>query len=161
MLRLRRSGLTVITTASPKNFDLVRSRGADVVFDYHDPECAERIRTFTNNNLRYVLDTISQESSYKICAAAMSSDSSQELRCVALLPIDTWPRKDVKMQPILAYTTFGEGFDKFGATFPPKQGHFETGVMFWKQNGKLLAQRKIKTHPVTVRGGGLQGVLSG
>ena len=29
-----RSGLTVITTASPRNFDFVKSLGADHVFDY-------------------------------------------------------------------------------------------------------------------------------
>lgn len=29
-----RAGYTVITTASPKHFDLAKSRGADLVFDY-------------------------------------------------------------------------------------------------------------------------------
>jgi NADPH:quinone reductase-like Zn-dependent oxidoreductase len=31
---LLRAGYTVITTASPKHFELVRDRGADLVFDY-------------------------------------------------------------------------------------------------------------------------------
>lgn len=31
---LHRSGLKVITTASPRNFDLLESLGADHVFDY-------------------------------------------------------------------------------------------------------------------------------
>lgn len=29
-----RSGLTVISTSSPRNFELLKSRGADHVFDY-------------------------------------------------------------------------------------------------------------------------------
>ena len=154
-----RSGLTVITTASPKSFDLVKSRGADAVFDYNDPECGEKIRAYSKDSLRYVLDCISQESSFKICAAALSSDSSsQNLRCVALLPVETWPREDVNAQAILAYTTFGEEFTKFDMTFPPLKDHFEMGVKFWKLNARLLAEKKIKTHPVEVRGGGLQGI---
>ena len=160
-LSLVRSGLTVITTASPKNFDLVRSRGADAVFDYHEPDCAEKIRAYTNDSLRYVLDCISQESSYKICAAALSSDSSQQLHCVTLLPVDAWPRKDVTPQAIVGYTTFGEEFFKFETTFPALKDHFDMGVMFWKLNAKLLAEGKIKTHPVTVRENGLQGIPKG
>ena len=158
---LLRSGLTVITTASPKNFDLVKSRGADAVFDYNDPECAEKIRSYTNNSLRYVLDTISQEWSYKICAAALSSDSTEELNCVALLPVDTWPRENVNTRAILAYTTFGEEFHKFETTFPAMKDHFAMGVMFWKLNASLLSEGRIKTHPITIREGGLQGIPNG
>ena len=160
-LTLTRSGLTVITTASPKNFELVKSRGADMVFNYHESDCAEKIRAYTNDSLRYVLDCISQEWSYKICAAALSSDSTQQPRCVALLPVDTWPRKDVTPQAILAYTTFGEEFSKFDTTFPALKDHFDMGVMFWKLNAQLLAERKVKTHPITVRENGLQGIPNG
>ncbi|KAL9115284.1 MAG: hypothetical protein Q9187_007340 [Circinaria calcarea] len=39
--------------------------------------------------------------------------------------------------------------------------HFEMGVMFWSLNAKLLAEGKIKTHPITVREGGLQGIPDG
>lgn len=156
-----RSGLTVLTTASPKNFDLVKSRGADEVFDYNDPECAAKIRSHTKNSLRYVLDCISTESSFKICAAALSSDSSKELDCVALLPLETWPREDVNARPVLAYTSFGEEFSKFGATFPPLEDHYNLSVKFWALHAKLMAEGKIKPHPVTVREGGLQGVPKG
>jgi len=36
----KRSGQTVITTCSPRNFDLVKSRGADVVLDYVSSFCS-------------------------------------------------------------------------------------------------------------------------
>jgi len=132
-----------------------------VVFDYHDPECAEKIRAYTNNSLRYVLDTVSQATSYKICAEALPTESKEELNLVALLPLDGWPRKDVNARVILAYTTFGEAFSKFGTDFPPLKEHFEFGEMFWKLNAKLLAEGKIKPHPATVRQGGLQGIPTG
>ncbi|KAL9595420.1 MAG: hypothetical protein Q9219_006463, partial [cf. Caloplaca sp. 3 TL-2023] len=157
------SGLTVITTASPKNFSLLQSLGADAVFDYNDPECGSKIRAHTNNSLRYVFDCISVESSYKIDAAALSSDSSKELHCLALLPTDSWPseRKDVNVRWLLAYTSFGEQFDKFGATWPAIPEHYEMGVKFWELNGKYLSEGKVKPHPVTVNEGGLSGIPAG
>ncbi len=38
------AGYTVISTASPHNFSIVKNAGADHVFDYHDPETVEKIR---------------------------------------------------------------------------------------------------------------------
>jgi len=36
------SNLTVLAVCSPHNFDLVKGLGADMVFDYKDPQCAEK-----------------------------------------------------------------------------------------------------------------------
>ncbi|KAF7715053.1 Uncharacterized protein PECH_003523 [Penicillium ucsense] len=53
-------GHRVITTCSPSNFDLVRSYGADLVFDYKSETCAKDIRTATKNTLRYALDPFAE-----------------------------------------------------------------------------------------------------
>ena len=166
-----------MTTASRRNFALVKSRGADAVFDYNDPDCGAKIRAFTDDRLRHALDCISVASSYRICAEALSSNDDsegcddfdsgyggggggggggegEELHCLALLPTDGWPRPDVKVRWMLAYTSFGEEFVKFGTTYPPNREHYETGVWFWRLNAELLAQGKIKMHPVEVREGG-------
>lgn len=153
--------MTVIATASPKHFELVKSRGVDAVFDYNDPECAQKIRDYTNNSLRYVFDTVCTKESFKICAEALPTNSKEELNVVALLPVDTWPRKDVTPTVILAYTTFGEAFTKFGTNFPPLEEHFKFGVMFWELTQKLLAEGKIKAHPVSLRPLGLAGIPAG
>lgn len=152
-----RSGLVVIATTSEKNFSLVLSYGANAVFDYHDPDCGRKIRDFTNNSLHYVYDCISVESSFRIDAAALSSDNTQELHCLGLLPTDSWPteRKDVNVRWMLAYTSFGEEFFKFGATWPVVPEHYEMGVKFWALNAEFLKEGKIKPHPVTVKDGGL------
>lgn len=159
-----RSGLTVLTTASPQNFNLMRSYGADAVFDYHDPDCGAKIRAYTDNALRHVFDCISLEPSFAIDAAALSSDSSQELHCLALLPPDTWPverQHDVNVRWLLAYTSFGEEFTKYGATWPPVPEHYEMGVRIWELHRKLLEEGKVKPHPVTVKEGGLAGIPEG
>ena len=140
---------------------MLKSRGADAVFDYRDPECAKQIRDYTKNSLHYALDNVSTESSFKIIADAMSSEPKEELQVATLLPADAWPRKDVKVHVIAAYTTFGEAYDKFGQHFPAFLERYDFGVMFWKIHSKLLFEGKIKPHPSTVRKGGLYGVLGG
>lgn len=68
---LKKCGLRVITTCSPRNFDLVRSYGADVCFDYNTSTCGPDIRAFTKNALDYALDCITEESTMKICYQAL------------------------------------------------------------------------------------------
>jgi NADPH:quinone reductase-like Zn-dependent oxidoreductase len=53
-------GLRVLTTASSKNFDLVKGLGADSVFDYRDEGVVEKIRAATDNALNIAIDTISE-----------------------------------------------------------------------------------------------------
>ncbi len=53
-------GLHVVTTASPKNFDLVKGLGADEVFDYRDEDVVEKIRVATGNALDIAFDTVSE-----------------------------------------------------------------------------------------------------
>lgn len=68
---LKHCGLRVITTCSPRNFDLVKSYGADVCFDYNLPTCGEDIRAYCNNALDYAIDCITEESTLRICYQAI------------------------------------------------------------------------------------------
>ncbi|KAI4174384.1 MAG: hypothetical protein LQ343_002319 [Gyalolechia ehrenbergii] len=168
------SGLEVLTTCSPKNFPLAESYGATATFSYQDADCGAQIRAHTQNKLRYVFDCISTESSYAIDAEALSSDpkstapqneqGDKQLHCLALLPPDSFPAeraKEVDVRWMLAYTSFGEEFFKFGATWKVEPEHYEMGVRFWALHGRYLAEGKVRPHPVTVREGGLGGVPEG
>ncbi|KAL8991853.1 MAG: hypothetical protein Q9188_007687, partial [Gyalolechia gomerana] len=168
------SGLEVLTTCSPKNFPLAESYGATATFSYHDADCGAQIRAHTQNKLRYVFDCISTESSYAIDAEALSSDPNstvpqneqgdKQLHCLALLPPDSFPAeraKEVDVRWLLAYTSFGEEFFKFGATWKVEPEHYEMGVRFWALHGRYLAEGKVRPHPVTVREGGLGSVPEG
>jgi NADPH:quinone reductase-like Zn-dependent oxidoreductase len=150
-----------VTTASPENFELVKSRGADAVFDYHDPECARKIKDYTQNSLHLVLDCISTEESYKLIAQTLPDKNEQPIKVITLLPTDTWPRKDVEATAILAYTLLGKPFTKFGIDFPAFPAHYDFGVKFWKLSNELLAAGKIIPHPVALRSGGLAGIPNG
>jgi hypothetical protein len=131
------------------------------MFDYHDPECSRLIKEHTNGELYYILDCVSTESSYNLIADALPEIPQKPVQMVTLLPVDAWPRKDITATPMLAYTSLGKAFTKFGIDFPEIPSHFEYSVMFWKLSQKLLAEGKVKPHPVALRQGGLAGIPGG
>jgi NADPH:quinone reductase-like Zn-dependent oxidoreductase len=57
----RLSGYRVIATASPKNAELVKSSGADVVVNYRDADVVEQIKKATDGGVAYGVDTVSLE----------------------------------------------------------------------------------------------------
>lgn len=144
--------------SSPHNFDLLKSLGADHVFDYHSSTCADDIRAATDNKLQHAFDCIASAESAKICVDAMGPAGG---KYSSLLPVAELPRKDVTNASTAMYTCFGQKFF-FGETeFPPNPNDEEFAGKFWLLTEKLLAEGKVKAHPSEVREGGLEGVLKG
>lgn len=134
----------------------MKSLGADEAFDYKDPDCAKKIREYTNDSLKHVFDCISEGASPTISAEAISSKGGV---ISFLLPAKN-PREDVETRNTLGYTVVGEAFE-FGPTkFPAKPEDFEFGVMFWNLSEKLFADGKVKVHRPEVREG-LENVFGG
>jgi NADPH:quinone reductase-like Zn-dependent oxidoreductase len=152
------SGLTVFTTSSPHNFDLVRRLGADHVFDYNSPTVGADIRAASKDSIAHVFDTISTESTVAISAEAIGTSGG---KYSSLLSVDKFPRDDVTKASTIAYSGLGETFHKGGKEFPANKEHLEFQTKFWKLSGELLAQGKFKTHPVELREGGLDKILDG
>jgi NADPH:quinone reductase-like Zn-dependent oxidoreductase len=151
------SGYTVLTTCSPHNFDLVRSLGADAVFDYKDPSSATKVREKTNNSLKLVLDCISLPSGAEFCDQALSTEGGDYCTLLAVKV----GRDNVNSCFILAYTVLGEAFNFGDMAFPAKPEDFQHAYEFTQVAQGLLDQGKIKVHPLSIRKGGLQGVLEG
>ena len=86
-------GLRVLTTASPKNFDLVKDLGADEVFDYRDENVIEKIRTATSNALDIAFDTIAEGKTAEQVAGAIGDKGG---KVAIILPYES-PRPDVKV----------------------------------------------------------------
>lgn len=64
------AGIRVIATASPKNFELVKSFGAGEVLDYRDAKTTATIREITGGKLKYAVDCIAEgETRNKIAEA--------------------------------------------------------------------------------------------
>jgi NADPH:quinone reductase-like Zn-dependent oxidoreductase len=85
-------GLRVVTTASPKNFDLVKGLGADEVFDYRDENVVEKIRAATGNELDIAIDTISEGKTPEQVAGSIGDKGG---KVAVILPCES-PRPDVK-----------------------------------------------------------------
>jgi NADPH:quinone reductase-like Zn-dependent oxidoreductase len=149
----------VITTCSPRNFDYVKSLGADKWFDYNEPNVGAQIRDYTQNKLKYAWDTVSEEGSAKICAEALTSESGAKYG--SILSVKS-PREDVQSTNTLMYTVFGEEFSfGKGSKFPAIPEDFEYTKKFIELTEKLLAEGKLKAHRAKVGANGLKGVLKG
>lgn len=153
-----RAGLKVITTCSPHNFDFVKSLGAEEAFDYKDPDCAKKIREYTNDGLKHAFDCVSEGTSAKICGGAISSKGG---KISYLLDGQDSGRKDVEQDNTLAYTIKGETFNMGPHPIPAIPEDFEFGKTFWSLSEKLLAEGKVKVHRPEVRKEGLKGVFGG
>jgi len=86
-------GLRVLTTASSKNFDLVKGLGADEVFDYRDESVVEKIRAATGNALDIAIDTISEG---KTPAQVTGAIGEKGGKVAIILPYES-PRPTVKV----------------------------------------------------------------
>lgn len=153
--------MEVITTCSPHNFELVKSLGADAVYNYRDADVGHKIRERTQNKLKYVFDCISEETSMQICADALSSEPGGQYS--ALLDYGKFPREDVSARRTLAYSITGEDYQT-GPKARRVEGNkedFDFAKKFGELASALLAEGKIEVHPPTVKPGGLAGVLDG
>jgi len=150
------AGYTPITTCSPRNFDLVKSLGAAAVFDYHDADCAAKIKEYTKGDLKYVWDTISLPPTAKLCAEVISSGGVYG----SILQVE-FPRDDVKHTMSLGYTAVGEPVKK-GSFIPSPDNapDFEFAKKWFQIVDPILQQGQLKVHPPKVDKG-LENVMEG
>jgi hypothetical protein len=72
-----------------------------------------------------------------------------------------FPREDVKSLFPLGYTITGEDFEMDGDFYPAVPEDFEFAKAFMGLTEKLLNESLIKSHPVMLGQGGLEGILEG
>ncbi|EED12985.1 alcohol dehydrogenase, putative [Talaromyces stipitatus ATCC 10500] len=152
------AGYKVISTSSPKNSNLLKSLGAEEVFDYKDPECGKKINEYTRNKLRYAWDCIATASAAQICADALTTEPGA--RYGGIIGVK-FPREDVKHTDTLAYTGLGEDFEKRGRKFLNNEKHGEFQSMWFEIARTFLAAGRLRPHPVSVRPKGLVGAIEG
>ena len=101
----KHSGLYVIATASERNFDLVRSFGADVVVDYRDPvKAAKQIREAAPGPIEHALDCVSTGTSFEIVAASLDGKGT-----IANLWLGDYPSVEgVKILNGIVFDYFGK-----------------------------------------------------
>lgn len=119
----RVSNLRVIATASPKNFDLVRSHGAAVVLDYRDPEVIAKIVTATQSGgVDYVLDAISEDGTVRLSSKALRANGPK--KSVVVLPVPSEELDpSVEYHFVFMATLLGKEVQLLDTYFPVKVAH--------------------------------------
>jgi len=136
------NGLRVTTTASPKNFDLVKGLGADKVFDYKDENVVEKVHATTGNALEIAIDTISEGKTPEQVTAAIGDKGGK----VAIIRFYESPRPDVTV-------TFSRVYDLLE---PESKGQCYVDLL-----ERILATGQVKTNLVLIRPNGIAGVKDG
>ncbi|THV06339.1 zinc-binding oxidoreductase ToxD [Dendrothele bispora CBS 962.96] len=147
-------GMRVIATASPKHFDRLKALGANEVFDYHDPEVPQKIRAYTNENLQYAIDCISEKSTYQLVSNSLSPEGGT-ISCI--LKYRTEVRPEVKVVFSIAYELFGKTFGSFTSSHEMIDLAKNSSDLI----SKLLAEGKITPAPLKIYPNGLASVSEG
>jgi len=158
-----RSGYRVVTTCSPKNFQLVEDYGAEKAFDYHSPTCGEEIRAYTKNSLEYALDIITEARTIRQCYAAIGRGGGRYVG-FELLPEDLMAtmRKTVKPTWVLGLEVIGEELDLPGGYYRKENPELHAWVQRWIRDfAALFEAGRLRPHPIQVNRGGLAKVVEG
>lgn len=142
---------------------MVRSFGADDVFDYHSPTCAVDIKALTRNGLKYALDTITSAQSLAICYAAIGR-AGGKYTGLEMIPEELLAntRKTVKADWVLGISMSGERIALEGAyecKARPERRAF--GGSWFSQLQIMLDEGRLRSHPPKVMTSGFEGIIGG
>ena len=151
-------GLRVFATASPQNHELLKSLGADQVFNYRDADVVDQIRKAGNNTIEYGLDVISSAETFQSLYDATEGAENVSLdNLLSLEPssITTKEGRNVKYGKTLAYAVYGTEVKLGPYTLPPDQQAAMDYNKFWQETlPKYISE--IKTANLKVLPAGLE-----
>lgn len=165
----RLAGYRVVSTASPKNHEYLKSLGADQVFDYRDESTPEQIAK-AYPHLHLALDCISEQGSTVATAKSLTKSGDKKPTVVNILPTEKAAkeaRPDVNFIVSLAYTLLGEEFT-FGK-WPLNKDELAKDNAFIKPwvageqsiAHNLMKKGLVKGNKIKVFGKGLEDVEKG
>jgi len=152
------SGYKVVATASPRNHEAVKSLGADVVFDYRDPDLLSKVKAVTGDSLRIALDCFSSPESQKFSVGAIGTEGGKVLLLTRPSPEVVDLRSDVSVQLMLLYAMFGKEFQILGNVFPASKEDYDHISKFSQKVPQLLESGLLKPMKVDLWEGGLERV---
>ncbi|KAJ5988882.1 hypothetical protein N7481_004092 [Penicillium waksmanii] len=152
------AGLTVVATASPRSFDLVKRYGADEVFDYRDQAAVDQIiRAYPN--LDRAMDCFSEGNSTEFCAKCVRKNKG---KVVTLLDSGKSTMDGVQIEFILGYTVFGSEFQwlpPFGPKFQKIPSDNEALRRFYSTFPTIVTQ--LRPPPLKIIDPGLENLATG
>lgn len=153
------AGYTVVTTASPRSTDLVKSYGADAIFDYNEPNVGNAIAE-QYPGIAVAVDCFSEGQSFSICDSVLSGGG----RLITLLPPAKAKSPAIKHELIMSYTLFGRPFQwlpPVGPKFASMPGDRSALARFYAKLPELVSSNTLRPPPTTVYENGWEGILEG
>ncbi|EJD46154.1 GroES-like protein [Auricularia subglabra TFB-10046 SS5] len=147
------ASLHVATTASPRNHELLKSLGADVVYDYNDPETPAKLKSWAAQygGFRHALDSISEFGSTKKIAEAFTDEGGHIIRILTIEDEVKGLPANVNAQPILLYSVLKKKNER----------DFSDHAEWYKHLPALVESGKVKPVPRKQWDGGLSAIPEG
>ncbi|ATZ48197.1 hypothetical protein BCIN_03g04370 [Botrytis cinerea B05.10] len=155
-------GYRPIALCSPRNFKLVKERGAFAVFDYAESQSREEIRELTKGDLTIALDCITTSKSTTMCYGAIGCRGGRYTALESIPARLNRRRADVKPEWILALSVFGEPVHLAGDYYREAAVDDHDFAAAWIQKvEELLKLEKLIPHPMRTYRTGLKGIVAG
>ncbi|CAG8476495.1 5522_t:CDS:2 [Cetraspora pellucida] len=136
------SGLTVITTASPKNHQFLQQLGAAYTFDYNARDVVDQIKNASQGRLKYAFDTVGGKTT-PLCIETLSKNG--KLACVDR---SAKTREDIEMSMVT-----------LGAAHRNPNDYLKSTNRVLKEIEIMLFDGRIRPVNITSMPGGLDGIL--
>lgn len=153
----KKAGFTVITTASPHSFDLVKRYGADHVYNHHKSTAAQDIIA-ANPDITRALDCFSEGTSTKFCAQIVQKNKGK----VVTLLDNKANVPGVEIMMIMSFQLLGRAFawlPPIGPRYQASPTDREALARFYSGLSELVAD--VRPPPMTLVGTGFDGILEG
>ncbi|KAK1447915.1 TOXD [Colletotrichum melonis] len=150
------AGYTVVTTASPHSSDLVKSYGADHVFNYKSENWVQEVVS-TFPDIKLALDCISEKGTGPLTAKVLQANGG---KVVTLLDQGESKVPGVKYDMIMLYTVFGKEFawlPPIGPRFPVDLEHRQALARFYSILPQLSGV--LRPPPIKKISGGIDVLL--
>ncbi|KAF9734150.1 hypothetical protein PMIN03_010034 [Paraphaeosphaeria minitans] len=149
-------GYSVVTTASPHSFELVKRYGAKAVFNYREPNVGQKIAE-QYPEIRLAVDCFSEGNSTTTCDEIIGKKGG---RVITLLPTAKSRVRGVEHELIMAYTVFGHAFQwlpPIGPRFPAKPSDREALAGFYAVLPQLTDI--LMPLPTVIEAGGFDAIF--
>ncbi|KAF2443143.1 GroES-like protein [Karstenula rhodostoma CBS 690.94] len=98
------AGYEVISTASPRNFDLLKSLGANEVYNYNDPKVVDDVVTAMKGKTSAGALAIGENSMFR-CLDVLSRCKGDKHMAMATYPVPSQPKRFAMLQTIYYFVT--------------------------------------------------------
>ena len=155
-------GYTPIAIASNKSAALAKEFGAKDVVSYTDADCVDQVKALAGKPIRKVLDCITDMDSAAICYGAMGRTGGM-YACLEECPESWRTRRIIKVKEVMGFQVLGVDLDLGDSTYtrPGEERLLNIGIEWAGEVETLMAEGKLKTHPLKELDNGWQSIIDG